>query len=96
MQSTAETPKGPLQLEIYAGEDCRGELYLDDGLSVSGPSLRQQIECTVTEKGVALRFGLREGPYKPWWRQIAVTVHGARAKRMIIPDQPRAATLLIR
>src|SRR5438067_3025418 len=96
VQSTAETPKGPLQLEIYAGEDCRGELYLDDGLSVSGPSLRQQIECTVTEKGVALRFGLREGAYKPWWKQIAVTVHGARAKRMIIPDQPRAATLLIR
>jgi len=96
VQSTSEAPKGPLQLDVYPGDDCRGKLYLDGGVTVSGPSMRQAIECTVTEKGVALRFGPREGAYQPWWKQIAVTVHGARAKRMIIPDQPRAATVLIR
>src|SRR5438105_8737860 len=96
VQSTAHRPQGPLQLEIYPGDDCRGELYLDDGVSISGPSLRQQIECTVTGQGVALRFGPREGAYRPWWKQIAVTVHGALAKRMLIPDPRGAATVLIR
>ena len=71
-------------------------MYFDDGLTVGGPSLRQAIECTVTDKGVALRFGPREGAWRPWWKQIAVTVHGARPKHMIIPDQARAATIQIR
>src|SRR3954451_3802892 len=77
VQNTAEIPNGPLQLEVYPGEDCRGELYLDDGVSVEGPSLRQQVTCTVTPRGIALHFGPRDGTYQPWWKSIAVTVHGA-------------------
>jgi alpha-glucosidase len=96
VQSTAEMPKGPLQLDVYPGEDCRGEFYFDDGLTVGGPSLRQAVECSVTDKGVALRFAPREGTWRPWWKQIAVTVHGPRPARMIIPDQARAATIQIR
>jgi alpha-glucosidase len=92
VQSTAETPKGPLQLEVYPGDDCRGELYLDDGISISGPSLRQEIRCTVSAKGVTLSFGPRAGSYPAWWNQIAVTIHGARPRHVVIPDQPRAAT----
>jgi alpha-glucosidase len=26
--------------------------------------------------GIMLHFDKREGAYKPWWKQIAVTVHG--------------------
>jgi alpha-glucosidase len=96
VQSTSETPKGPLQLDVYPGEDCRGELYFDDGVTVGGLSLRQAVECTVTDKGVALRFGPREGAWRPWWKQIAVTVHGARTVRRMIPDQAQAATIQIR
>jgi alpha-glucosidase len=96
VQSTMETPKGPLELDVYPGDDCRGELYFDDGISVRGPQLRQTVECAVTSKGVALRFGPREGSWKPWWRGIAVTVHGAQPERQIIPDQPRSAEILIR
>jgi alpha-glucosidase len=96
VQTTSETPKGPLQLDVYPGDDCRGQLYFDDGLTTGGPSLRQAIECTVTEKGVGLRFGAREGAWRPWWKQIAVTVHGPRTTRMIIPDQAGAATIQIR
>ena len=59
-------------------------------------SLRQTIQCTVTPNGVALRFGPREGLWRPWWKQIAVTVHGTEAARTLIPDQPRAAEVLIR
>jgi alpha-glucosidase len=96
VQSTSETPKGTLQVEIYPGEDCHGELYLDDGVTVNGPKLHQDLSCTVTEHGVALRFGAREGAFKPWWKQIAVMVHGATPKHMIIVDQAHAATVQIR
>jgi alpha-glucosidase len=88
VQSTAETPKGPLELDVYPGEDCRGELYLDDGVSVSGPSLRQSITCIVTEKSVFVKFGQREGSYRPWWRSITIIVHGSRPAKRIVPDQP--------
>jgi alpha-glucosidase len=93
VQSTAETPKGPLELDVYPGADCRGGLYLDDGVSVNGPSLKQALKCTVTEKGVTLSFGAREGKYRPWWRSIAVTIHGSKLLHRIIADQPRAGTI---
>jgi len=93
VQSTSEVPNGPLELHVYPGGDCRGEIYLDDGVSVSGASLRQGIRCTVTAKGVTLAFGARQGTYRPWWHAIAVTVHGPRPVRQMIPDQPVAATL---
>ncbi|MGE5563853.1 MAG: TIM-barrel domain-containing protein [Bacillota bacterium] len=97
VQSTSETPKGPLQLDIYPGEDCRGQIYLDDGISVEGASLRQQVRCSVSASGVTLSFGEREGTYRPWWKQIAVTVHGgARPVRKLIADQPHAASIAIR
>lgn len=75
-QSTAETPSGPIELHIYPGPDCRGALYWDDGVSVAGSSLRQTVRCTVTPQGLTLDFGKREGAYQPWWKEIAVTIHG--------------------
>ena len=95
VQSTMETPNGPLELDVYPGPDCDGEIYFDDGLSVNEPSLRQDIQCIETPKGIALRFGPRLGSYRPWWKQIEVTVHGTKTPRMAIPDQPRAAEILI-
>jgi alpha-glucosidase len=95
VQSTAGKPNGLLQLHVYPGSDCRGEIYLDDGVSVEGPSLRQQVTCTVTSKGVALNFGARVGSYRPWWKSIAVTLHGPKAVTRTIPDQPSAATVQI-
>jgi alpha-glucosidase len=95
VQSTMGTPQGPLSLDVYPGDDCRGELYFDDGVTVSGPSLRQSIQCSVTSKGVVLRFGPRLGTWRPWWKQIAVTVHGSLETHMTIPDRPRAAQVLI-
>jgi alpha-glucosidase len=95
VQSTAETPNGPLQLDIYPGEDCRGELYFDDGVTVNGSSLRQSLQCVAAPKGVALRFGPRQGNWRPWWKRIEVTVHGAQPMRITIADQPRAGEILI-
>jgi len=95
VESTMEAPQGPLSLDVYPGPDCRGDLYFDDGTSVSGPSLRQTIQCTVDPKGVVLRFGARQGSWRPWWKQIAVTVHGAKVTRLTIADHPRAGETLI-
>ena len=95
VQSTMEKPNGPLELDIYPGEDCRGELYFDDGISVRSPSLRQSLQCSVTPKGLALRFGPRQGSYRPWWKQIAVTVHGSQPVRMTVADHPRAGAVII-
>jgi alpha-glucosidase len=95
VQSTAETPRGPLQLDVYPGEDCGGELYFDDGVTVSGPSLRQSVRCTVTPGAITLQFGPRSGAYRPWWSEIAVSVKGDHETKMIIADQPRPATIEI-
>ncbi len=76
VQSTAEMPQGALSLDVYPGEDCRGTLYLDDGVSVTGPSLRQSIRCQATPEGLLLHFDSRAGTYRPWWNRIEVTVHG--------------------
>jgi alpha-glucosidase len=75
-QSTSETPNGPLELHVYPGQDCSGQLYWDDGVSIRGASLRQTVRCTLGKDGIMLHFDKREGSFRPWWKQIAVTVHG--------------------
>ncbi len=78
VQSTTETPAGPLLLDVYPGSDCSGTLYFDDGHSLGyrrGDFLRQEVRCRVTPAGLAIDFGPREGGFRPWWREIAVTVH---------------------
>ncbi|GAA4777345.1 glycoside hydrolase family 31 protein [Stakelama sediminis] len=100
VQSTADTPSGPLTLNVYPGEDCHGTLYLDDGHSMAfkqGHYLRQQIRCRMTSTGsVELMFGKREGDYQPWWNQIRVVVHGsARPLEKIIPDIAEQQTVKI-
>ena len=69
-----------MQLDIYPGPDCAGEIYDDDGHSMGfthGAYLRQRVTCEAGPKGVT-RFTLakREGSYAPWWHQIAVTIPG--------------------
>ena len=82
-QNTSEVPNGPLDLHVYPGQDCRGELYWDDGVSVKGSTLRQAVRCTLGKDGLMLYFDKREGSFKPWWKQIAVTVHGWGGKAQV-------------
>ena len=75
VQATGETPRGPLELHIYPGADCKGALYLDDGVSFGytrGDYLRQSLSCDPT----GLNFAAREGRFRPWWSSITVTIHG--------------------
>jgi alpha-glucosidase len=77
-QSTAETPQGPLTLRLYAGPDCSGSLYLDDGHTYAytrGDSLRMNFTCNVTPDALTLSI-TEQGSYKPWWKDIRLEVYG--------------------
>ncbi len=50
IQSTDETPNGPLELRVYPGQPCSGSLYLDDGHTFRyqhGEFLRQTFHLSV-------------------------------------------------
>ena len=79
VQSTAETPDGPLELHLYAGADGTGVLYWDDGESqrrLAGDYLRQALSFTSGADGLTLAFERREGRHGPWWTAIEIVVHG--------------------
>ncbi|MDQ0839435.1 glycoside hydrolase family 31 protein [Sphingomonas faeni] len=79
VQSTTETPNGPLRLDVYPGANCTGTLYEDDGRTLAYTRrgyFRQTVRCTITPTGLSIDFAKPEGGFKPWWKSIAVTVHG--------------------
>jgi alpha-glucosidase len=78
IQNTEETPRGPLELRVYPGADCRGTIYLDDGNSFGyqhGQYLRQNLSCDADAKAVRLKFHARDGSYAPWWKFVEVVVY---------------------
>jgi len=84
VQSTEETPRGPLTLRVYppsaAGEPCRGSLYLDDGVSYGfqkGEILRESFTCQLTAEGLSVSVSARAGSFAPWWHQLSIEVYGA-------------------
>ena len=79
VQSTAQTPQGALTLEVYPGENCSGTLYADDGHSMGytrGDFLRQTLKCSLSARGLTIWFEPRQGEFQPWWRRLAIRVHG--------------------
>jgi len=89
VQDTEETPVGPLELRVYPGPDCKGNIYLDDGHSFAyqhGQYLRQHFACEADAKSVRLKFHAREGSYAPWWKFVEVVVYdwpSARAEAKV-------------
>jgi alpha-glucosidase len=79
VESTGETPQGPLTLRVYVGEDCAGTLYQDDGQSYSyqqGQFLRVKFDCQVAADGFHLRISPHEGSYSAWWKSLRVEIYG--------------------
>ncbi|HET9159645.1 MAG TPA: glycoside hydrolase family 31 protein [Caulobacteraceae bacterium] len=75
VQSTAQTPSGPLQIAVYPGAERTGRLYFDDGISFAyrrGEYLRQMI----SGRSDAIVLGPRQGHWPPWWTEIEVSLHG--------------------
>ena len=101
VQSTRQTPQGPLELSVYPGPNCRGQLYLDDGVSFAyqtGAYLRQTIRCTVEADGTTIDFDAREGSYGPWWSRIELLIHGITAapRRVLLGDTELPAATMRR
>jgi alpha-glucosidase len=85
VQSTEETPVGPLTLRVFPGPDCGGHLYQDDGKSFAykqGAFLRMNFSCEVSADhgNVRIHIGRHEGGYPAWWKEIAVQVNGLAAR----------------
>jgi alpha-glucosidase len=79
VQSTGETPQGPLTLRVYTGEDCEGTLYQDDGQTFNyqqGQFLRMKFDCRVASDGFHLRISPHEGSYSAWWKSLRVEIYG--------------------
>ena len=95
VQSTAQRPDGPLELDVYPGPDCGGAIYDDDGHSMAfarGVALRQTITCTSVDGRLrSLTLAPRTGSYAPWWHQIAIVVHGEGQYRAQIDGHALAA-----
>jgi len=80
VQNTDETPQGPLELRVYAGPNCHGDLYQDDGNTFAyqkGQFLREHFTCEVSASGVKVNMAAAEGPFRPWFKTVQVTVIGA-------------------
>jgi alpha-glucosidase len=83
VQSTDETPKGPLELRVYPGPECKGSIYLDDGHTFryqKSEFLRQEFTCEATGDSVRVKFAAREGSYAPWWKEFEVVLYDWPAK----------------
>ena len=80
VQSLSERPKGMLELHVYPGQGCAGEIYDDDGHSLGfarGEYLRQEIRCLGDgESLTGLEFAARQGRFQPWWDGIRIVIHG--------------------
>jgi len=79
VQSTSEVPKGPLELLVYPGSDCRGSLYQDDGNTLAyqrGEFLRMQFRCDSNSESLKFHFSASQTQFKPWWTTIKATFFG--------------------
>jgi alpha-glucosidase len=103
VQSTEETPQGPLTLRVYppaaGGKDCTGSVYLDDGVSYAfkkGAFLREGFTCHQVAEGITLTVAAREGSFGAWWKQLSVEVYGqskpAAASSAVVDGEKGAVT----
>jgi len=82
VQSTAETPNGPLQLRVYPGDDCSGSLYQDDGHTFAyqkGEILRISYACSLSSSSITISSHIEKNAFKPWWNATALTIYGVVA-----------------
>ena len=96
VQSTDETPQGPLTLRVYSGDDCHGTLYTDDGATFAferGNFLRMDFTCTVNAKGIDITVAQHEGTFTPWWKGLHLEIYGWSPTRGIVQQDGRTASI---
>jgi alpha-glucosidase len=84
VQSTEETPKGPLTLRVYVpaqNQSCESSIYADDGHTLNyrhGDYYRVNASCAVDANGtVTVTLNVPEGNYRPQWESLRVELAGA-------------------
>ncbi|HTV07851.1 MAG TPA: TIM-barrel domain-containing protein [Candidatus Aquilonibacter sp.] len=97
VQSTSQVPQGPLTLRVYAGPDCHGSLYLDDGHTYAyqhGDFLRMNFGCEINDDGLSVTVS-RQGSYQPWWKTIRLEIYGwqPRNNRATVEGQTNTITV---
>ena len=99
-QSTDEKPVGPLTLRVYAGDNCHGNIYQDDGHTFDykkGAFFRQHFTCELTGSNqLKVHIDAPEGAFKPWWTQIKIEAYGLpkpATKTIPAPTAPTDVTI---
>lgn len=96
VQSTSETPLGPLILRVYVpapNQSCEGSIYADDGHTLNythGNYYRLRASCAVaTDGSVIVTLKAPEGTYRPQWESLRVELVGAARppKGVTVDDQ---------
>jgi alpha-glucosidase len=85
VQSTAEKPIGPLEIKVYAGENCQGSLYEDDGRTFAyqrGEFRRTNYACKVSPNAIEVTATTEKSAYQPWWHSAHITIVG-------VPNPPQ-------
>jgi alpha-glucosidase len=98
VESTDETPSGPLTLRVYAGNNCSGQVYQDDGKGFAfekGAFLRERFTCQISSDGLQVTIGKREGTYPAWWQQIRLEIYGWTPSKNEVLVNGAAATTQI-
>jgi len=83
VQYVGETPQGPLELHVYPGPQCQGDLYMDDGNTLAyqhGENLRVHFSCEVSSSSLQIGISAPQGPYQPWFKDLRVSVYGVAGR----------------
>ena len=83
VQNTGEKPNGPLEIKVYAGDDCHGSLYEDDGHTFAyqrGEFRRTNYTCKVASGSITVSASTEKNSFQPWWQADHVTIFGAPAE----------------
>lgn len=98
VQSTGQTPVGPLTLRVYAGnpgsgKSCGGSIYVDDGTTEAyrhGDFLRMHFSCDVEAGALHVHIGAHQGSYPAWWKEIRLEIYGWKPQqnRVLVDGNP--------
>jgi len=95
VQYVGEAPQGPLELRVYPGPNCAGDLYMDDGNTLAyqrGDTLRLHFACSVTAGSIEVSIAGAQGPYQPWFKGLEVSVYGVTGKPSSVEMDGKALT----
>ena len=93
VQHTRQAPNGPLELRVFPGPACHGELYADDGESFAyqrGELFRARFTCEEKADRLSIRLAKPDGSFRPWFTRARLIVYGKPAREVLANGRPLA------